>query len=661
MDAITYKNYEIQGYSKLDPTGDREDFLVKIRNANKGNVFHFIAGVSGTYVAVNGLATDEQQFQALLHAIEVELDKGIEKNDHKVPIVSTNQELGSFYTDKSIADFMLNIVNIWKQDEDKKGKRWQSRKTKGQSTPHYPSVIDPAVGEGVFLKTAISKEFTKPEYIYGLDLDPKAVKKWEQIHLLDAFQGDTEELKSHFFHQNGLDTIHWEQHKKKYRGLLKATDIKNQQFNLVVGNPPFGGSGLDLEHEPSSLKISLRNFQIIPEDVRNELGEGNTNQIDLFGEVNSSDRKTAKAAKRLKSYPIEILFVERFLQLAKPGGWVAIVLPEGILANSNSDYVRKYITEQAKVEAIVSLPRDAFKNVGTNAKTSILFLRKYGPKFEKTDDYQVFMANTNNLASHNFEFIGNAYQEYYGGNMAEPVQITKDQDDNEQVMVRVDKTMQELMKELPSSRWDASYWHPKYDKLFISLNKKHKNLERLEALIESGTEGITYGQVGQRVYDDNGEVSYLQVSNVQLEGLKPEGIRKIKAGSHNDPARSRLNQGDVLLINGGVGSLGRACVFTLPGLYNISQDIDRIRLRDSKMAAFVALFLNSNIGQMQIYRFTKGVSGQIKIGFDHVKSILIPQLDPSKLNDFSVAYMKALGSKHEMQKLVHQVEKELLG
>ena len=72
---------------------------------------------------------------------------------------------------------------------------------------------------------------------------------------------------------------------------------------------------------------------------------------------------------------IEVLFIERFIQLCKQDGWIAIIIPDGILANSNMHYVREFIADNTKVEAIISLPRDAFKHVGTSAKTSILFLK----------------------------------------------------------------------------------------------------------------------------------------------------------------------------------------------------------------------------------------------------------------------------------------------
>jgi type I restriction enzyme M protein len=83
-----------------------------------------------------------------------------------------------------------------------------------------------------------------------------------------------------------------------------------------------------------------------------------------------------------------VLFIDRCLQLLKPGGRLLIVLPDGILCNSGDRYVREYIMgrkdEQtgefvggkAIVKAVISLPADTFKLSGTGAKTSILYLQK---------------------------------------------------------------------------------------------------------------------------------------------------------------------------------------------------------------------------------------------------------------------------------------------
>ena len=83
-----------------------------------------------------------------------------------------------------------------------------------------------------------------------------------------------------------------------------------------------------------------------------------------------------------------VLFIDRCLQLLKPGGRLMIVLPDGILCNSGDRYVREYIMGKkddktgefvggkAIVKAVISLPSDCFKLSGTGAKTSILYLQK---------------------------------------------------------------------------------------------------------------------------------------------------------------------------------------------------------------------------------------------------------------------------------------------
>jgi hypothetical protein len=134
----------------------------------------------------------------------------------------------------------------------------------------------------------------------------------------------------------------------------------------------------------------------------------------------------------------------------------------------------------------------------------------------------------------------------------------------------------------------------------------------------------------------------LQVSNIKRTGVDIHAkYARIEEGTHNDPARSRLRELDLLIINGGVGSLGRTCLFLdNNSKYNISQDIDRVRLKSPEKAFFVAVYLNSKFGIEQIERFTKGVSGQTKIGFDHVYNIKIPELPNKVLNNIKNEYKK---------------------
>lgn len=185
-----------------------------------------------------------------------------------------------------------------------------------------------------------------------------------------------------------------------------------------------------------------------------------------------------------------------------------------------------------------------------------------------------------------------------------------------------------------------------------------------------GTEvpGITYGQVGKREYPpegttvirENGSVKlllpgtrrkeeregvlYLQVRNIRRTGIDPYETspekRFIEAGSYNDLPRSRVMAGDLLIVNSGIGSLGRCVVLTdqFPlKQINISQDITRIVF--TRIAPeWVAIYLQTEWGAHQIIRYASGVSGQIKIDFGELRSIQVAMLPAGKQRLFQQGY-----------------------
>jgi hypothetical protein len=80
--------------------------------------------------------------------------------------------------------------------------------------------------------------------------------------------------------------------------------------------------------------------------------------------------------RRLASTAIEVFFLERFLRLAKPGGLIAVIVPESIVASSQLAPLRSWLLTQMDLLAVVSLPQKVFAGVGANAKTSIIFARR---------------------------------------------------------------------------------------------------------------------------------------------------------------------------------------------------------------------------------------------------------------------------------------------
>ena len=73
----------------------------------------------------------------------------------------------------------------------------------------------------------------------------------------------------------------------------------------------------------------------------------------------------------------EVLFIERCLNLLKPGGRMGIVLPEGVLNNTNLQKIREYVESRAKILLITSIPQDVFIASGATVKPSLLFFKKF--------------------------------------------------------------------------------------------------------------------------------------------------------------------------------------------------------------------------------------------------------------------------------------------
>ena len=140
------------------------------------------------------------------------------------------------------------------------------------------------------------------------------------------------------------------------------------KFDLIFTNPPFGA------------KIPINDPDILRQfDLGHNWKKNSSGQWDKFG-ISGSE-------------PPEILFIDQCYHLLKPGGRMAIVLPDGILGNPNTEYVRVWILRCFKILASVDLAVEAFlPQVGVQA--SLLFLQKKTDeeKLSKDMPYDIFMA-----------------------------------------------------------------------------------------------------------------------------------------------------------------------------------------------------------------------------------------------------------------------------
>lgn len=241
-------------------------------------------------------------------------------------------------------------------------------------------ILDPAAGSGGFLIAAmnwVNDQYLKNDrdrgdyakkYLYGIDFADETAKVSRALMLI---AGDG---RSHLFKLNSLDPREWqgeEDEKLHARRELRQRLIKYQEnyarqeenektfknfsFDVLLTNPPFAGEIKD--------QGVLRQY--------------------FFGKKNG---KLVNKAER------HILFIERVLDMIRPGGRLAIVLPQGVLNNTNMENIRDWLFDKARILAVIGLHGNTFKP-HTGTKTSVLFLQKWGKEAgEPILDYPIFMA-----------------------------------------------------------------------------------------------------------------------------------------------------------------------------------------------------------------------------------------------------------------------------
>lgn len=237
-------------------------------------------------------------------------------------------------------------------------------------------VIDPACGSGGFLlhsmysvwenlRTEAARKEYASRFIYGIDFDDN-MRRISQALMLIAGDG-----KHHIFKRNSLDSRDWQGvdsedarvalRSKLHKFENPQEDKDNQltyrflSFDILLTNPPFAG-----ENPEAGL---LRQYELAKKD----------------GKLRSNVER-------------HILFIERSLDAIRPGGRLAIVLPQGVLNNTNMEYIRQWLFDKARILAVIGLHGNTFKP-HTGTKTSVLFLQKWGSEAgEPRDDYPIFMS-----------------------------------------------------------------------------------------------------------------------------------------------------------------------------------------------------------------------------------------------------------------------------
>jgi len=281
----------------------------------------------------------------------------------------------------------LQRINLNKTDLDSKGKAFETfmgsyfRGDFGQYfTPrpivkfivetlpitHQSRVLDTSCGSGGFLLYSLDKVREQASDFFDKDKEEKDhFRHWHDFAEKNLFGIEINDQIARTAKMNMI--IHDDGHTNVIAsdGLLNDTEMqvkcgnkefKYNSFDFIVTNPPFGSVIKQTE------KAYLHQYNL------------GIKEIDWLN-TNSNSKEALR-----ESQSTEVLFLEQCHKFLAELGYLAIVIPDGILTNSSLQYVRDNIEEMYRIVAVVSMPQTAFSATGAGVKSSVLFLRKHKNK-----------------------------------------------------------------------------------------------------------------------------------------------------------------------------------------------------------------------------------------------------------------------------------------
>lgn len=281
-------------------------------------------------------------------------------------------EKGQYFTPRWVIDMCVKMLNPQEHESVVDTAAGSAGFTVHSMFHVWRAIMDAEGIEQSHLFTMDAKPARCIDYVkdkvFAIDFDEKSVRVSRCLNLI-AGDGETNVL-----HLNSLDWRSWSETAKdedwddaygegwrRLRRLRAGKDDREFAFDVLMANPPFAG-----DIKQSAL----------------------LNPYDL---AHNAKGKLEKAVGR------DLLFIERNLDMLKPGGRMAVVLPQGRFNNASDKRLRDYIMERCRVLAVVGLHPNSFKP-HTGTKTSVLFVQKWnddakiGPMCCRREDYDIFFA-----------------------------------------------------------------------------------------------------------------------------------------------------------------------------------------------------------------------------------------------------------------------------
>lgn len=234
---------------------------------------------------------------------------------------------GQYFTPRYIVDFCVKIINPHKGEK----------------------ILDPAAGSGAFLYHSFLNDAIDGKNLWGFDFDNTAVRISRLLLYVGNVQGFHIKKVNSLLKNDARTNLVVNGLGEMFTTIEDILRIEKQKelFDVIITNPPFAG-------------------EIVEPDI-------------LQSYVNSYGKHRIER---------DVLFIERCIDLLKPNGRMAIVLPDNIFGSKENENLRKWIYDKCRIIGVTGIPRNAFMP-HTSVKTSVLFLQKRTS--EKRNDEKVFL------------------------------------------------------------------------------------------------------------------------------------------------------------------------------------------------------------------------------------------------------------------------------
>ncbi len=465
-------------------------------------------------------------------------------------------------------------------------------------------IIDPACGSGGFLIRALEAVWTALDAqgaeknwsdavlererrevatrcLRGIDKDTFLAKVTKAYM---AIMGDG---RGGVFCANSLEpTVRWgERHRES---------ITLGAFDVVVTNPPFGS------------KIKISDKQIIEQfDLGHKWTGGRTDDPQLTGALHA-DR------------PPQLLFLERCVQLLKPGGRLGIVLPESMVGNPSYRFVMRWLADRMKIRAVVALPEPLFKTSGkggTHTKVCAIVATKHGDDTTSPGDEERLFLSDVRWCGHDSRgnptiriadgearvldevpSVASLFLRHTAGEALPPSRLAHQLD----------------RSQIRSQIYVPKYYDPRLRSAATRLRATHELL-RIGDLVDSGSLDIATGVEPGKMAYGTGPIAFIRTSDISNWEIKADPKHCVSEAVYRQhQPKCEVQPGDVLMVRDGTYLIGTSALITehdRPMLFQ--SHIFRLRLTDTATIDpylfFAALNSEFVMQQVRTFQFTQDI------------------------------------------------------